>query len=459
MKTLSLLQNKQVMVLGAGLSGLSCARFLQRHNVHFVLNDNRSHSLDVVAFNQDFPDTSVCLGYWQTAWLRMADIILVSPGIDLATPELRDNISDDCQIWGDVELYCRLVAEQTEPSPKVLAVTGSNGKSTVVSLLHFWAERLGLSAQLAGNIGQPVLDYFHEQPEYLILELSSFQLETISSMSPAVACVLNVSDDHLDRHGDLATYQQIKQKVYHNSDVVIFNRDDRATWLSGTKSNSTSYSFGAEQASGNDFGLMFNQQDKKYYLMQGDKALLDTEQLTITGRHNALNCLAALALASNIGWPLMQLVALLPEFEGLAHRCQRVPSSDGIIWINDSKATNVGATEAALLGLANDEQQHNLYLIAGGVGKGADFSPLKDLLNNKVSAVFTFGQDGDAIAALTDKACSVQSLQEAVKMAAQQAQTGDTVLLSPACASLDMFDNYIQRGQAFVDAVKEVNQC
>lgn len=489
MQAVSLLKNKRVLVLGAGLSGLSCARFLQRHNIAFKLNDSRDNIVDAQSFAETFSLGQLALGQWRKDWLAQADIVLISPGIDLATPELA-LIKPDAELWGDVELYCRLIssdlADNAETNagaqslnqqkrPKIIAVTGSNGKSTVVSLLQFWASRLNLNAQLGGNIGTPVLDNLNcfdsktegEQalPDYLILELSSFQLETLSSLAPSAATVLNLSDDHLDRHGDMANYQRIKQRIYQDAKVAVVNRQDSATQLPNALSSADTQviSFGLDEPEAGQFGLAMkasteiSSSTESLYLCFGEQTLIALDKLPIAGAHNGLNCLAAMALATSVGWPLQELVALLPEFTGLAHRCQPVASNDDILWVNDSKATNVGATQAAIAGLAPQTPEQKLYLIAGGLGKGADFTPLAALIDAHVSRVFCYGQDGAKIAALSEKSQQVSSLQAAVESAAESANAGDIVLLSPACASMDMFKNFAERGQVFADAVQALS--
>ncbi|MGJ8692464.1 MAG: UDP-N-acetylmuramoyl-L-alanine--D-glutamate ligase [Thalassotalea sp.] len=455
MLNLSFLDNKEIVVLGAGITGLSCARFLSKHGIKFSLNDSRKNIIDSHEFNQQFAGNYLSLGHWDKALINSADIVLASPGIDLNNPEIAGCLNDEGEVFGDVELYCRLTQVPT------IAVTGSNGKSTVVSLLAFLGERLGYNTQLGGNIGIPVLDTIEQRPDFLILELSSFQLETMTNMQARSACVLNVCDDHLDRHATIDNYQKIKQEIYRQTDIAVINRDDSRTALPEILTFKTQYSFGLEQplnATAEVFGLQ--ELDGQQWLISGQQALIAVAELPLAGIHNALNCLAALALGKAAGWSLTDMVKALPDFVGLEHRCQPVATNDGIRWINDSKATNVGATIAAINGFAsNKSQQQDLYLIAGGDGKGADFSELAPAIKQHVFHTVTLGKDGGQIAALTSASSTVSTLADAVNLVKSQAKSGDIVLLSPACASIDMFKNYIERGLAFIDAVQGEQTC
>ena len=465
-------KDKQILVLGAGITGLSCARLLASECLSFAVNDSRSmpfnNDYSVEQFKQALPMASLYLGYWNSELIAKADVILISPGIDSTIAEIAPFIKPDCQIIGDIELFCQINNQRINPI-SILAVTGSNGKSTVVSLLAYLAQCLGVNAQLGGNIGQPVLDVFtalnHAEsatlPELLILELSSFQLETLTSMRAIATTVLNVSDDHLDRHQNMANYRTIKQSIYKQGKLAITNRDDKSTNTPNT--TQPVLSFGSDVPKSKQFGVaVFG---NEVALAFGSQSLIGLAQLPLAGMHNALNYLAALALGYSAGWSLTAMVENLQGFIGLAHRCQRIATSDNITWINDSKATNVGATIAAINGLVQtfsvkdkNKAKQKLILIAGGDGKGADFSPLKQPLTDHVSHVITLGKDGDIISDLAQYAIKVSSLKEAVAAAKSIANVGDIVLLSPACASLDMFKNFAQRGDYFSEAVKQLTE-
>ncbi|WDE11243.1 UDP-N-acetylmuramoyl-L-alanine--D-glutamate ligase [Thalassomonas haliotis] len=443
------LADKRILILGLGQTGLSCARFLASQGLEFAVNDSRENVIDEAVFQRDHPNCELVLGKWESALIASAQVILASPGIDMAEPVIADAVADGCQVWGDVELFCRL------SDIPVLAVTGSNGKSTVVSLLAHLAQSLGINAELGGNVGVPILDLIEKSPELLILELSSFQLETISSMKALAASVLNLSDDHLDRHRTMENYRDIKQKIYQQAGVAVVNRDDSATWIDEKAFNGKVISFGSDAPRDGHFGLA--NINNELSLMYGQQALVSVWQLPLSGVHNALNCLAVLALGLSAGWPLDKMLSHLSSFTGLEHRCQGLKTHDGILWINDSKATNVGATIAAISGLAQTKNAgQQLILIAGGDGKGADFSPLKDLLTQEVALLITLGKDGAQLAALAANSQKVESLEQAVALAGKNAKAGDIVLLSPACSSLDMFKNFAVRGQVFADAVQAI---
>jgi len=466
MGLLAELKNKRIVVLGAGLTGLSCVRFLHAHGLSFTVNDSRAMPFFTMDHQSDFlsnyPNVNLVTGSWHKELISAADVIIASPGIDLDATGINDFIRTDCQLMGDVELFCQINNQRINPI-SLLAVTGSNGKSTVVSLLAYLAKVLGVHAGLGGNIGQPVLDSLTleqaesmqaaNQVDLLILELSSFQLETLTSMQAIATSVLNVSDDHLDRHKTLSNYQNIKQGIYRQSKVAVINRDDQATLSPVAKQKIIS--FGSDPAEEGHFGL--DVVNNKKQLMFGNQALISLEKLPLAGIHNALNYLSALALGYCAGWSLTAMVENLTGFSGLEHRCQRISSNDNIQWINDSKATNVGATLAAISGLSSTIAVNaKLILIAGGEGKGADFLPLKKLLNESVTDVITFGKDGDDIASLVANAYKVDSLSSAVQTAQKLAKAGDMVLLSPACASIDMFKNFTERGEQFIACIEQL---
>ncbi|MDG1752253.1 MAG: UDP-N-acetylmuramoyl-L-alanine--D-glutamate ligase [Thalassotalea sp.] len=439
------LKSKQILVLGAGLSGMSCVRFLAKHQLTCHLNDSRENIINREEFSQSFPYCSLHLGAWNEALIKDAQVILVSPGIDLVAEGLDELIPDDCQVMGDVELFCQIT------NKPIVAVTGSNGKSTLVSLLAHIGTGLGKNVALGGNIGVPVLEQLSDDIECYILELSSFQLETLTSMKAVAASVLNVSDDHLDRHLTLENYSEIKQRIYQQCETAVINRDDKLSYSHVNLQTKPIISFGSNSAQQGEFGLAC--EASNYYLTFGDEKLISLKELPLAGMHNALNYLAALALGHCLGWSIAEMVSQFSSFKGLEHRCQRITTTDNITWINDSKATNVGATLAAINGLSSTLVNNKLILIAGGDGKGADFSPLKAPIENVVSFVITLGKDGAEIAKLATNSQQVATLAEAVNVANQQAKSGDIVLLSPACASIDMFKNFAQRGEMFTDAV------
>jgi UDP-N-acetylmuramoylalanine--D-glutamate ligase len=442
---------QKIVVLGAGLTGLSCVRYLKENDLTCSVNDSRNDAAPLDSFKAEFPMVKLTLGRWDKELIASADILLVSPGIDTSIDEISSAISQHCIVAGDVELYCQ------NSKTKILAVTGSNGKSTAVSLLAFIGKNLGKKVELGGNIGVPVLEQSKKSLDCLVLELSSFQLETLHSMNAIAATVLNVSDDHLDRHKTLENYAAIKQGIYKQCQTAVINRDDVNTH--GARAQQNIISFGSGSAKEGHFGLEIISGETQ--LMFGSTALIAVNQLPIAGLHNAMNCLAVLALGQSAGWPLEGMLEQLVKFNGLAHRCQLISQYKAVQWINDSKATNVGATLAAIEGLAAViPAKNSLYLIAGGDGKGADFSPLQSAIAKHVAEIYTIGKDGDEIASLAQASnvgtCQVTSIEEAINSINNRVNAGDVVLLSPACASIDMFKNFAERGEIFVAAVKNL---
>lgn len=447
-RVIAQLKNKRILVLGAGLTGMSCVRFLTKHQLTCSVNDSRASVVNTSEFQQSFPNCDLVLGHWEHSLIAHADVILVSPGVDLHAEQLTQFIKTDCQLMGDVELFCQITEKP------IIAVTGSNGKSTVVSLLTHVGRSLGLNIALAGNIGTPVLEQLSDELDYYVLELSSFQLETVKSMNAASATVLNISDDHLDRHGTIENYSQIKQRIYQQTATSVVNRDEPNSYstLNVTEHKTKIISFGSDKPNGDNFGLA--QHNNDCFLTFGDNKLINTNTLPLAGMHNALNYLAVLALGYSAGWSLERMLTSLADFNGLPHRCQRIATNDNVIWINDSKATNVGAALAAINGLSSTICSNNqLILLAGGDGKGADFAPLISAINSDVSAVFAIGKDGRELVAQSKNGKFVDTIETAVQYANDIAKAGDIVLLSPACASIDMFANFAERGQRFTEAV------
>ncbi|MDN3653562.1 UDP-N-acetylmuramoyl-L-alanine--D-glutamate ligase [Thalassotalea ponticola] len=436
-------KGKKVLILGLGATGIACARYLTKLNVDFRVNDSRVQPPGQNRLRELNPGASLLTGKWHGDAIAEADVLIASPGVDINDANIRNHVRADAELIGDVELYCRA------NKANKLAVTGSNGKSTVVSVLHHLANYLGVKSILAGNIGLPVLEVVDLEPEIVILELSSFQLETMTSLDAIAGTVLNICDDHLDRHKSIENYTRIKHRIYQQSRCRVYSREQVATQPSDVRA--TDISFGLDQPEPGHFGVVAD--GDRQFLAFGDKKLINCQLLPLAGTHNHLNCLAALALGHSAGWPVVKMAQGLLSFEGLAHRCKPVPTLDGITWINDSKATNIGATLAAIDGLQQSTGQ--LILIAGGDGKGANFDELKPGLA-KVDKLITLGKDGSQIAHYKSDAVEVEDLHQAVQQARKWANTGDVVLLSPACASIDMFNNYMHRGDVFIEAVREI---
>ena len=436
--------DKQRIVIGLGKTGLACACWLFKRGIKFSIVDTRTNPPGLEDFHARCPGVDVRCGPLDADYLSRADELIVSPGLSLKEPAIAKAIENGVSVCGDIELFCR------EVQAPVIAITGSNGKSTVTTLMGLMAEKSGVTVGVGGNIGTPVLDLLEQGPKDLyVLELSSFQLETTHSLRAVAATVLNVTPDHMDRYDSLLDYHQAKHRVYRGCTGAVWNRDDQLTSPLVADSVQT-LSFGLNSPRGlKDFGLV--REEGKAWLVQGLERLMCTDELRIKGTHNQANALVALALGSLAGLPREGMLDALREFTGLPHRCEWLAEINGVSWFNDSKATNVGAAVAAIEGLAGD-LSGNIVLIAGGDGKGADFSELCPAVRQSVSHTITLGADGAAIAE-TLQSCthlhSAESLEDAVMQAGELVAPGDAVLLAPACASFDMFRSYEHRGDEF----------
>lgn len=437
------------LVAGLGKTGHSIARFLQKRNRPFVVFDTRVRPAGLDEFNEEFPGIDVFLGELPAQIYNQLTAVISSPGVALDQPVMQKAIAMGLPVYGDIECFAR------EVQAPVIAITGTNGKSTVTTLVGEMAKSSGLSVAVAGNIGAPVLDLLDDDVHYdlWVLELSSFQLDLTTSLAPIAATILNVTPDHLDRHHTFGAYLASKLRVYEKAHVLIYNRDDDFTLPVAKLDDSRLCSFGMGTPDVDCWGLLMK--EGCYYLAYGNKPLLSVDELRIKGQHNWLNALAACALASAAGIELSCLVAVLQRFAGLPHRSQWIRTHHGVDWINDSKGTNIGATMSAISGIGGS-MQGKIVLIAGGQGKGADFTQLRDCVAEQVRSVVLIGEDANKIEpALADVASVVHasSLDEAVSLAATEAKPGDVVLLSPACASLDMFRDFNHRGEVFIAAV------
>ncbi|MBP8901195.1 MAG: UDP-N-acetylmuramoyl-L-alanine--D-glutamate ligase [Thiobacillaceae bacterium] len=468
----------KALVVGLGDTGASCVRWLIEHDAQVRATDTREEPPHAQRIREAFPEATLRLGGFDQADFAWADLIVSSPGVALATPELQWALKAGKDVVGDVELFARALQDS---SAYVIAITGSNGKSTVTSLVGHLCAAVGLDTVVAGNIGLPVLDALDNQdtlgrcPDVWVLELSSFQLETTSSLKPDAATVLNISQDHMDRYAGLEDYAAAKARIFGVAEgarckeqgaretpcIQVLNRDDPMV-MTMARPELVQWTFGIADiplapcslslAPGNF--CLANRKDR-LWLCEGDEALLPVDKLPIAGLHNAANALAALALCRGIGLPYAGLVPALKTFEGLPHRVQKVGEVAGRAFYDDSKGTNVGATAAALLGFTVP-----VVLIAGGDGKGQDFSPLGDAVKN-ARAVVQIGRDGPLVEAAIGDACPVhraESMEEAVELAYRLSRPGDAVLLSPACASWDMFRNYAHRAEVFIAAVKALGK-
>ncbi len=437
--------------MGLGPTGLSCVRYLKGRGHFVMVTDSRDHPPGLVELKKEFPDVPVCVGGFSSSFINTADQLVLSPGISCYEPLVQAQIKRGIPLWGDIELFAR---DNKKP---VLAITGSNGKTTVTTLLGRMVAASGYKVSVCGNIGRPVLDALSmESPDFYVIELSSFQLERTYSLKTNAAVILNLTLDHMDRYVDISDYLAAKQRIYQHCQQAIINLDDPALWQELVFTHEP-IGFTLSIPKEGQFGL--SEYAGQLYLVRGKSRLISANNLVLQGAHHYQNALAALAMGSAIGLPMEVMLSVLKNFKGIPHRCEFVAEKGGVYWFNDSKGTNVGATVAALESLTKQRCGGRLVLIAGGDAKGVDLSGLQTPVHDGVAYVLLFGKDAGAIAAVIGDTIPyriVDSLALAVQQAAQWAKPGDTVLLSPACASWDMFEDYQHRGQAFVDLVRQL---
>ena len=446
------IRNRRVVVLGLGATGLSAARWAARHGARVSVADTRSDPPRAAQLRAELPQIPIASGPIVEATLAGAELIVISPGLAKDQAPIRDAVARGVELVGDIELFARALPR----GQKLLAITGSNGKTTVTALTGKLLHAADLTTTALGNIGEPVLDALvaYERgmawPDVFVLELSSFQLETTSSLEPTAAAVLNVTENHHDRYAGIDENAAAKARIFAGGGEQILNRDDPRS-LAMRLPGRVVQSFGGGIPEGeNDWGLV--QSKGALRLARGGALLLAANELALVGRHKLLNALAALALASTVAKLDARVLSALAAFPGLPHRMERVAEIAGVLFVNDSKATTVAATLAALEGIARPA-----VLIAGGEGKGQDFTALKAGVDARCRAVVLIGRDAPAIAAaISGVKPAIEfapALEVAVARAVARAQPGDAVLLSPACASLDMFRDYIDRGERFKAAV------
>jgi UDP-N-acetylmuramoylalanine--D-glutamate ligase len=485
--------DRKTLVIGLGKTGLSCARYLRAQGAWVAVTDSRDHPPGLEQLRLELPEVAVFLGGFDPAVFAVAERMVVSPGVPMAMPLIQEALARGVPVIGDVELFAQAAA-RLQPLAPICAITGSNGKSTVTTLLGLMARRAGRQVRVGGNLGEPVLDLLDAQADLYVLELSSFQLETTPGLTTRAAVVLNISADHLDRYPDLAAYRDAKARIYDRTQVAVINRDDpQVVAMARAPEHEIGFTLGVPGPG--DYGLVEtadgpwlcrgqgemsegrgvrNERDETphsslltpHFSIQVDEGgverLMPATEVLIPGRHNLANALAALALAEACGLPLGPCRETLQTFPGLDHRCQLVARRAGVPWYDDSKGTNPGATVAALEGLVSGGTTGLVVLIAGGDGKGADFAPLAPAVARAARAVVLIGRDAHLIEQVLSgleppvPLIHAGDMDEAVTQAAALVRPGDTVLLSPACASFDMFDNYEHRGRVFADAVRRL---
>jgi UDP-N-acetylmuramoylalanine--D-glutamate ligase len=453
--------DSRILVVGLGDTGVSVAHYLQYLGFKFALIDSRERPPVTEAFYQQMPNVPVFTGGFDKDAFQVATHLIVSPGVALSEKSIADAVDHGAKVLSDIDLFACSV---TAP---IIAITGSNGKSTVTTMLGEMAKESGKYVAVGGNIGTPALELLcsdrneAKKVELYVLELSSFQLERTSVLNAAAATVLNVSADHLDRHPDIESYAQEKQKVYNGNGCMVINADDAIVYAM-RKADRKVITFSIEQIADFYIGRMDDTDDSIHaggraiaeFLMHDEKRLMPLAELPLEGRHNAANALAALALGTAAGLDDQAMCNALRKFNGLEHRMQRVAEINGVTWVNDSKATNIGACIAALQGY-----QNKVVLIAGGDGKGADMNELADAIKEKAKSVVLIGKDAKLIELALNGCVPVYNattMAHAVKIASGLAVAGDSVLLSPACASLDQYKNYRDRGDKFKQAVLEL---
>lgn len=421
------------------MTGLSVVRYLFSlpYNLAIKVVDTREHPPGVESLPQG---VELSCGGWPYDWMKNADLIVVNPGIALSTPELQQAVQNGIPVVGDIELFAWHVDKP------VIAITGSNGKSTVTDLAGVVSNASGVKAVIGGNIGVPALDLLKQDADLYILELSSFQLETTSSLCLMAAAFLNLSEDHMDRYPDIEAYRQAKLRIFAHAQAGIVNADDLATYPEQQDLRLIEFSLDKHT----EFHVASI--DGREFLCQSDTPILAADELNLVGRHNMANALVVLALLNEAGVDVAAGLDALKAYKGLAHRCQIVSDRQGVKWVNDSKATNVASTLAALSGLSLPGK---LYLLVGGDGKGADFSELGPVLQALNVQLCCFGQDGPHLLPLTKDSKYFETLEEIVQWVSTRVESGDMVMLSPACASFDQFDNFMARGEAFAALARQ----
>lgn len=456
------LSGRRVLVLGLGDTGLSMARWLKRHGAIVSVADTRADPPRAAELSRDLPGVALECGEFHDASVRGADVIAISPGVDRRMPAVVAAIERGTPVVGDIELFARGLAHLLTPhasrlAPRILGITGTNGKSTVTRMAGDICAAAGLDTMVAGNIGTPVLEALtaiedgRAMPDAFVLELSSFQLESTASLNADAAAMLNISEDHLDRYDGIEAYAAAKSRIFNGSGAQVLNRDDRHS-TAMARPGRIIYRFGLDAPQGgNEWGIV--RRARRAWLARAERTLMPIDELPVAGMHNSANALAAGALCHAIGIADAPIAAALRAFKGLPHRVEKAAVIDGIAFYDDSKGTNVGSTVAALGGFSQP-----VVLIAGGDGKGQDFGPLRAPVTRHARAVVLIGRDREKIAAALD-GCGVTveraaDMEQAVQKALALGRSGDAVLLSPACASFDMFRNYAHRGDVFAAAVR-----
>ena len=441
------------VVAGLGISGVAAVNFLHEKGYRVAVTDSRATP---PGHDQIPAEVQTSFGEFDQELLLSAEEIIISPGLDPKLTEIQAAMAKGIPVVSEIQILRRATDKP------IVAITGSNAKSTVTTLFGLMAQDVGKKVAVGGNLGRPALDLTKDDPELYVLELSSFQLETTSNLNAEVAVVLNMSEDHLDRHGDMMGYHTAKHRIFQGVKKVVYNRDDSLT-RPLVPDGTPMQSFGLNAPDLNQYGIL-REDNGSMWLARGRERLIKSSELYIQGTHNLANALACLALGEAIGLPLESMLETLKTFKGLEHRCEFVQEINGVRYYNDSKGTNIGATLAAIdgLGAAIEAQGGKVAIILGGQGKGQDFTALRDALSKYAKVAVLLGVDRTLIETAiqgTTELVTVETLAQAVQVCQQYAQPNDVVLLSPACASLDMFKSYGQRGHEFVACVAALSQA
>ncbi len=435
------------IIFGLGDTGLSTARYLYSKGKRFCVYDNFKNPPALKILKQEMPDIKFYSGERQLFTINPGTKILLSPGVPRSDSFLREAIEAGATIKSDLDLFI------TEVDVPIIGITGSNGKSTVTELLGAMASESGYKVAIGGNLGPPALDLLDTKAEIFILELSSFQLENSDALNLSIATILNLSPDHLDRHRTMHGYSLAKQRIFLGCKTAVINLDDKTTYPNNFDGRLIiKWSF--DEPKSGEIGLAG--EFPNIFICFGTKIIMRADEIYLPGKHNLANSLAALTIGISIGFSIESMCGVLKNFSGLAHRCELILSKEGVNWINDSKATNVGATRAALEGLG---ERKNIILIAGGIAKGANFQSLLTPIKKHCKKVILIGESALKFSSIISddvQVSLVTSIEEAVKLSKSYSSIGDLVLLSPACSSLDMFRDYIDRGETFIKAVLDI---
>lgn len=435
----------RLLIVGLGATGFSTAQFLLNTPIKFAIIDSRSKPPLIDTLREQMPDVPIFLGGFDQSALDVATHLLISPGVSLNETAIHRAMQTGVTVMSDIDLFA------CATDKPIIAITGSNGKSTVTTMLGDMGNATGIKTAIGGNLGTPALDLLQQNADLYVLELSSFQLERTTALNAKAATVLNVSPDHLDRHDGVDGYAKEKQRIFNGNGAMILNVNDPLVMAMHSQGR-ICFTFSTQQKA--DFYLQRGNTD---YLMQGERVLMEAGELRLEGTHNIANALAALALGHAAGLNVNAMCNALKKFKGLAHRMQKVGEFGGVFWVNDSKATNIGACIAALEGY-----ERKVILIAGGDAKGADMRELLPVVKAKTKSVILMGKDAGLIDDALQGCVPVYfaaHIKEAVKIAQSQSKAGDIVLLSPACASLDQYKSYVDRGNKFIEAVMELSTC